>query len=316
MLHFLPFSALDPARYAACLAAARPVAPPYVQWWWLAATAGRWATVVELGPAGEYRSVLPLPRRWRPGGWQVWQPNFTQQLALVLTPASERRDLNEYLALAARHCTGLHLQLAVGTVLPAALPPGFAATERTTFHLDLGPDYATLLRGYAPDYRRRLRRHAELPAPPVVSELADVEELIQLFLAYRGSGHTGLQPRHYAALRRVVVAAQARGLAELRQVRHPATGELLAGAVFVRHVGGLIYLFAAASEAGRAAHAPLLLLDEAVRRHAGQPGQVLDFEGGNMAAIGRFFANFGARPVSYPALSCSRPTWPFSWMRP
>ena len=315
MLRFLPFSALDLTRYAACVAAASPAAPPYVQAWWLAATAGRWAAVVELGPAGEYRSVLPLPRKWRPGGWRAYQPHFTQQLALVLTPASQHRDLAEYLALAARPCARLHVQLAVGTALPAALPPGFVATERTTFHLDLGPDYATLLRGYAPDYRRRLRRHAEQAAPPVPNELTDLEELIALFLAYRGPAQTGLRPRHYAALRRVVAAAQAQELAELRQLRHPATGELLAGAVFVRHAGGLIYLFAAASEAGRAAHAPLLLLDEAVRRHAGQPGQILDFEGGNMPAIGRFFANFGARPVSYPALTYSRPTWLPSWMR-
>ncbi|MEJ7658372.1 MAG: hypothetical protein WKG07_01465 [Hymenobacter sp.] len=84
-------------------------------------------------------------------------------------------------------------------------------------------------------------------------------------------------------------------------MRHPATDELLAGALFIKHDGGLIYLFAAASAAGRAAGALLLLLDEAIGRHAGQPGQVLDFEGGSLPAIGRFFANFGARPVLYPA---------------
>jgi hypothetical protein len=111
-------------------------------------------------------------------------------------------------------------------------------------------------------------------------------------------------------------AAQAQGAAELRQVRHPATGELLAGALFIRHAGGLIYLFAAASAAGRTSGAPLLLLDDAVRRHAGQPGQVLDFEGGSLPSIGRFFANFGARPVAYPTLTFTRTTWFPSWMRP
>ncbi|RYY17569.1 MAG: GNAT family N-acetyltransferase, partial [Cytophagaceae bacterium] len=147
-------------------------------------------------------------------------------------------------------------------------------------------------------------------------ESADLEEVINLFLTYRGAAHTGLRPRHYAPLRRLYAALQARGLAELRQVRHPASGALLAGALFVRHAGGLIYLFAAASGAGRAAGAPLLLLDDALRRHAGQPGQLFDFEGGTIPAIGRFFANFGARAVPYSTLTLTQPAWFLRWMHP
>ena len=303
MLHLLRFADLDLARWEACVAAS-PGALPYVRAWWLRATAGRWAAVVERSPAGDYRSLLPLPTKWRPwrGGRVGYQPPFTQQLGLVLTPASQHRDLAHYLPLVARHCRRFYQQLPAGTRLPA-LPPGFGAAERLTYHLDLGPAAAALRQGYAPDYRRRLRRHAALPAPLTVTTGDNPDELIQLFISYRDATHTGLRPRHYAPLRRLWAAAAARGAAELRQVRHPATGELLAGALFIRHGGGLIYLFAAASAGGRAAGAPLLLLDEAVGQHAGQPGQVLDFEGGSQPAIGRFFANFGARPVWYPTLT-------------
>ena len=145
------------------------------------------------------------------------------------------------------------------------------------------------------------------PLPLSVAASNNLDELITLFLTYRGTAHTGLRPRHYAPLRRLWAAARARGMAELRQVRHPATGELLAGVLCVRYEGGLIYLFAAASEGGRAASAPLLLLDDAIRRHASQPGQVVDFEGGSQPGIGRFFANFGARPVLYSALDSYSP---------
>jgi hypothetical protein len=313
VLRLLRFRALDLACWEACVAAS-PGAPPYVQAWWLAATARRWDAVVELGPAGEYRSLLPLPTKWRPQGRVVYQPLFTQQLGLVLTAESQQRDLAAYLAVAAQYCDQLYQQLPPMAVPLPQLPPGFIATERLTYHLDLGPDAEVLRAAYAPDYRRRLRRHAaQLPALHVTSGL-DLTELIALFLAYRGPEHTGLHPRHYAALHRLAAAAPR--LAELRQVRHPATGELLAGALFVRHAGGLIYLFAAASAAGRAAGAPLLLLDDAIARHAGQPGQVLDFEGGSLPTIGRFFANFGARPVSYPALTFTSTPWFLAWMRP
>lgn len=295
--------------------AASPGALPYVQAWWLAATAGPWAAVVELGPQGEYRSLLPLPLKWRPWGWVGYQPLFTQQLGLVLTNESQHRSLTDYLALVAKKCSRFYQQLPPLAEL-LALPPSFCAAERLTYHLDLGAPYATLHAGYAADYRRRLRKNRELPQPLQAAAGTDLDELINLFLTYRGAGHTGLRPHHYAPLRRLYAALQSRDMADLREVRAPATGELLAGALFVRHAGGLIYLFAATSPGGRAASAPILLIDDALRRYADQPGQVFDFEGGNMPAIGRFFANFGATPVPYPTLTLTQPPWFLRWMRP
>jgi len=315
VLRLLSFSDLDLARWDACVAAS-PGAPPYVQAWWLVATAGRWRAVVELGPGGEYHSLLPLPLKWRLCGWVGYQPLFTQQLGLVLTAASQRRDLAEYLAVVAQKCAQFYQQQPPASQPLGSVPPGFAVAERLTFHLDLGASYAELYRGYTADYRRRLRNNEAAPQPLRVTTGLATEELIQLFLSYRSTAATGLQPRHYAPLRRLAAAAQTRGLAELYQVRHPTSSELLAGALFVRHAGGIIYLFAAASAAGRAAGAPLLLVDAAVRRHAGRPGQVLDFEGGNLPAIGRFFANFGARPVGYPTLTFTRKYSFSTWMRP
>ncbi len=314
MLRLLPFSDLDLAHWAACVAAS-PGAPPYVQAWWLAATAGRWAAVVELGPGGDYRSLLPLPLKWRPWGWVGYQPLFTQQLGLVLTAQSQHRDLAEYLALVAKSCRRFYQQLAPSAV-PLVPPPGFTASERLTYHLDLGLAYDGLHAGYSADNRRRLRKNAAQAQPLQVSEGGDLGELIRLFLTYKAAQHTGLRPRQYARLHRLYAAAQAQGVAELRQVRHPATGDLLAGALFVRHAGGLVYLFAAASAVGRSAGAPLLLVDDAVRRYAGRAGQVFDFEGGSLPGIGRFFANFGARPVPYPTLTLTQPPWFLQWMRP
>jgi hypothetical protein len=109
---------------------------------------------------------------------------------------------------------------------------------------------------------------------------------------------------------------QTRQLLELVEVRHPQTKELLAGAMFVKYRTRLIYLFAAASVAGKKAGAPLLLLDHQIRKYSGTPDLILDFEGGMIPSIARFFANFGATPVPYAALSfTSQRPWYLSWMR-
>lgn len=313
MLRLLYFSDLDLGRWQACVAAS-PGAPPYVQAWWLQATAGRWAAVVELGPNGEYHSLLPLPLKWRPWGRVAYQPLFTQQLGLVLTAKSSCLQVADYLAVAQKSCSAFYQQWPPAAQRPA-IPAGFRVAERVTYHLDLGLSYATIYQQYLTGCRRRLRNNQALAQPLVVEESQDLGALIDLFLTYRGPTHTGLRTCHYAALRRLYAALQARGLAELRQVRHPATGEIVAGALFVRHAGGVIYLFAAASPAGKAASAPILLLDDALRRHAGQPGQLFDFEGGSISTIGRFFANFGARPVRYPTITLTQPFWIPPWMR-
>ncbi|RYY19076.1 MAG: GNAT family N-acetyltransferase, partial [Cytophagaceae bacterium] len=185
-----------------------------------------------------------------------------------------------------------------------------------TYHLDLGTPYATMYRHYLTGCRRRLRNNQALAQPLLAQKSADLDQLIELFLTYRGPEHTGLRARHYAPLRRLYAELRARQLAELREVRHPTTGELLAGALFVRHAGGVIYLFAATSPAGRAASAPILLIDDVLRRHADQPGHVFDFEGGSLPTIGRFFANFGARPVPYPTLTLTHRPWFLRWMHP
>lgn len=315
MLRLLSFSDLDLTRWDACVAAS-PGALPYVQAWWLAATAGHWAAVVELGPRGDYRSLLPLPCKWRPWGRVAYQPLFTQQLGLVLTAGSQHRDLQDYLALAAKSVVRFYQQLPPAALPLPALPAGFVLAERLTYLLDLGAPYPAIYKNYLTGCRRRLRNNQALAQPLLVQEGHDLEALIALFLTYRGEAHTGLRPGHYHLLRRLFAALQSRNMAELREVRHPATGELLAGALFARHAGGLIYLFAATSPAGRAASAPILLIDDALCRYAGQPGQVFDFEGGSIPAIGRFFANFGARPVPYPTLTLTQTPWFFRWMRP
>jgi hypothetical protein len=315
VLRLLHFSDLNLAQWDACVAAS-PGALPYAYAWWLQATAGRWAAVVELGPGGTYRSLLPLPLKWRPWGWVGFQPLFTQQLGLVLTPESQERDLIDYLAVIEKKCAHFYQQLPTVALPLPPVPTSFKVGKRLTYHLDLGPAYSQLYQTYLADCRRRVRKNEALANSLHAAEGTDLEELIQLFFTYRGPEYTGLHERHYRRLHRLYAVLQDRGMAELRSVRHPVTGTLLAGALFVRHAGGLIYLFAAASPAGRAVSAPIILLDDALRRHAGQPGQVFDFEGGSIPAIGRFFANFGALPVPYPTLTLTSYPWFLRWMRP
>ncbi|OWP61837.1 hypothetical protein CDA63_17275 [Hymenobacter amundsenii] len=314
LVRLLCFSELDLAAWDVCVAEAEQVVP-YAHSWWLAATAGRWDALVEVEEAtGRYLALWPLPTKWRPSGRQTYQPPFTQQLGLISRPESTAnllqpaRLLGRYAHFYAQLNDANHLP-------PTTRSPEITVHERHTYHLDLSPSYEPLRAGYCADYRRRLRLHEADSAALAVTELPDPEPLLKLFQQTKGPA-AGLRPRHYAQLRRLLAELQARQFLEARAVRHPKTGELLAGALLVRYRSRLVYLFAAASIEGKKAAAPLLLLDDAIRRHAGTPGLVLDFEGGMLPAIARFFANFGASPVPYAALSFTKRPWYLpAWMR-
>jgi hypothetical protein len=320
-LRLLRHHEIDLAAWDACVASARQQVP-YAYSWWLQATAGRWEALVEVGSTGEYQLVLPLPVRRRLGGLEVYQPPFTQQLGLFTAAPGATGSVDEVLQAGAgdlrytRFYTQLNDQnpLSVSGSLATGLGPVvLQSTPRLTYQLRLEVAYEVLHLAYAADYRRRLRQLATTAY--CVTPASDAGPLLQLFRQTKG-GPAGLKSGHYGLLQNLLAALQARGLLEMLEVRHPHTYELMAGALFVTYPGRLIYLFAAASAEGKKAGAPLLLLDHQIRRYASTPGLILDFEGGMIPSIARFFANFGATPVPYAALSfTSHRPWYLSWMR-
>ncbi|UOQ66811.1 GNAT family N-acetyltransferase [Hymenobacter volaticus] len=244
-------------------------------------------------------------------GREIYQPAFTQQLGLLALPESQFPDVLQHLSHLPKRYARLYIQLNDQTPL---LPPlSFTSQTRITYHLPLHPEYATLRAGYAADYRRRLRQNNELPAPLTVSQSSSVEEMLALFKQYSGKA-AGLKSRHYQQLQALYTVLQQHNQALPLEVRAFETGELLAAALFVRFRTRLVYLFAVASPAGKKAAAPLLLLDSVIQRHAGTD-LVLDFEGGMIESIARFFANFGATPVPYAALSFTQRPWYLQWIR-
>jgi len=308
-LRLLCYSEIDLSAWDECVAQARE-AVPYAHSWWLHATAGRWEAVVEVAADGQYRAVWPLPVKRRPWGREVYQPPFTQQLGLL---AIEAEVPVMVLLAMARHYPRFYTQLNTANGLPVP-PPGASVQPRQTYHLSLAAPAEHIRAGYCADYRRRLRLNESALQPLRALETRNAEPLLTLFQQTQGAA-AGLKPRHYTILRRLIAALAQRQLLELHEIRHPQTGALLAGALFVRYRTRLIYLFAAASVEGKKAGAPLVLVDAAIGRHADTSELVLDFEGGMIPSIARFFANFGAGPVPYAALSFTQRPWYLTWMR-
>ncbi len=253
--------------------------------------------------SGGYAAGLPVPlrRRWRGlGPMETYQPFFTQQLGVITRLDTDGTDAAPFLA-ALPPLRRAYGQLHYANQLSAP-PSGLRGGQRITHHLALDPPYEALAAAFHQNHRRNLRKAMDLL---LVEDNGAVGAVIGLFRATKGAALPEIKARHYALLTRLTTQLAARGQLLVLLTRDPVDGALLAGGVFARDARQTIYLLGGVSEAGRARGAMHGVIDGLLRREAGTPGRLLDFEGSMVDSVARFYAGFGARPVPY--LTFQRP---------
>lgn len=296
-IRHLRHPAIDRAAYDACVEAA-PNGRVYGRSWWLDVVAPGWEALV----LGDYRAVLPLPVKRRYGVRFVDQPLFCQHLGLFSkTPPTEAE--RETFAPTVRHFFPLMARFCLD-----ADPFGgaFRAETRHTHLLDLNPLYETLRAGYTRDRRLNLKRAGAVGWE--IQESHDLRPLIDWFRAYHARNiRGGVAPGAYRTLENLFHETERRGHSALWYALK--NGQPEAGAWFVTHRNRVIYLFNAATPAGRRGNARTFLLDAFFRKNAGRD-LLFDFESPEVPSIAGFYESFGARPEPYVSLSYNHlPTW-------
>ena len=285
---------LDPVLWDACVAASlEPVL--YAYSWYLDAVLPapewKWMGMVLRDETGQYRAVMPVPLRRKkvagiPYAWVVHQPFFCQFLGvfsrdtLIDTGPFFQQVLEQF-----RYGSLLCMQQQPDECLPFD-----AVCLGSTHTLDLSLDYPTLYQGYTDDRKANLRRATKANWTIVAS--ADIEPLVALFR----NNHAqmidgGVADWAYVIFRNLTGELAKRGLITLHYALQ--NGQIEAGVLFVQEGSRIIYLFNAASDAGRRGNARTLLIDRLLQEKAGQQ-LVLDFESPAKQAIRDFYQSFGA----------------------
>lgn len=304
---FLSRPAIQDNDWNDCVAAS-PYRLVYGYTWYLDIVCERWAgLVVKREPLG-YEVVLPVPlRQKRVAGFSVWvvqQPLFCQFLAVFsrknsVDPTPFFRVMQQQFRYGSGFCS---LQLPADSALQVQ--------SRQTHWLDLSADYETIRQRYTRDRQVNLRR-AEA-AGWTLAESTDSEPLMQLF----GENHAptirgGVANSAYEQLRQLCEALRMRKLARLQYAIRQ--GQIEAGALFVQEGNRIIYLFNAASAAGRHGNARTLLIDRQIRRYAGQSSIEsplwFDFESPDKPSIAAFYKSFGALEISFWTVRYQRLNW-------
>ncbi len=168
--------------------------------------------------------------------------------------------------------------------------------------LNLSSGYDALYQRYSHDRKLNLKR--ALAANWTIMESTDPEPLITLFRANHTAGiDGGVADWAYDILRSLIAELSKRNLMTLRYACQ--NGRIDAGTLFVCEGNRIIYLFNAASEAGRRGNARTLLIDQLIQEKAGME-VVLDFESPEKSTIRDFYRSFGAVEEPFYVLRWNR----------
>lgn len=294
---------IDPMAWDVCVRAA-PNQITYGYSWYLDAVTNEpgWSWVgLVVEDAGAYRAVMPVPLRRKWGRWVVHQPLFCQFLGVF--SREPITDVTPFFR-------AMQRQFRYGPILCLDQLPNTPSVRLQTklcwtFTLDLSVEYETIFRHYSRDRVANLKRANRVEWQLLAS--TDPEPLLQLFRENHASTIPGgVAPWAYAVFRKLFTELHQRGLVTLRYASQQ--GQIQAGALFVRDENRIIYLFNAASAAGRRGNARTWLIDQIIRENAGNPALLFDFESPEKPAIAAFYASFGANPAPFWAMNYNRLT--------
>ena len=175
-------------------------------------------------------------------------------------------------------------------------------TMRVNHELDMAGTYADLAGSYSKNTVRNIRK--AVSCEMTVTRTTSVDDLIGLFRATFGKKEGKLKDFHYETLRKLMMHCIDNQTGYLLGA-NTKEGSLSAGAFFLFDREHAYFLFAASSPEARENGGMFLLIDRFIAENAGK-SLVLDFEGGNDPALGRFYKSFGALEIPYPALRISR----------
>ena len=284
-------------------------------WWYEAATAGRWQRV-EVRRDGVMLASLPVFHRRRHGLRFLAMPPYTRTVEPYIDPGpgkevsrlSRRVSLLGELLEALPPHDRFELALTPGSEhVLGFVAQGCMVSSNFTFAFDAPGDLDALWAGMDQKTRNLVRSYAKRHA---VEHHQDLARFIRLSEVERGAG--GTNNHDFAAIARIVEACRTRGRMEVLSCLGDH-GEDVAAAVLVWGGGRLYYWLSARDPERSKGGANSLLLWEAIRT-AHAKGLTFDSDGFDALSSIRFLGNFGLRPVARPVVNRANRRWRIAFL--
>lgn len=269
----------------------------------LTADAG-WDALIE----DDYAAVMPLPRRVKWGVPYIYTPFFISGLG-IFSPKTVDADKTSTFF----HSIPCKFRQ-VDLILNTENDPSLLDTDLlqcVSHRLNLQQPYPTLFQSFSQNTKRNIKtaqRHSlSLTENPDI-----LEQTIELFKAYRGkSKAVNFRKRDYETLHRAAMSLHKAGALDLRGALTP-TGELAAGALFLKEPGRTLFWFSGRNGSLSVSCPMFFIINEYIKENAGK-NIMLDFNGSSDENVARLYRSFGGMPYQIPMIHYSAP-WAGQWL--
>lgn len=282
-----------------CVSVGEPFLPAAFSWMLDEVSPG-WEGIVLLEEDGAYQAVLPVPLVSRFGFRFVRQSPFSFLLGVTAKKgvrARERKGMVELMEASYRFIS----QYKMYGKPEQEESLNKLVQEGCNYVLDLQQPYAEIAGRYSKnrfrDIQKAVKNGLQLKAKD------SLDEFFLLFRQFTQQKVYNLTDAVTEKARSVFHLLQKR---QLLRVQNVYSGkECVGSAVFFVHERGLYYLMASYADGPKANGSSTLLIDGIIREYAGKI-PFLSFNGSNEAGLARFYASFGATPVSFSILRQQR----------
>jgi hypothetical protein len=278
MINYIKRKDLEVVKYNTCVENAMQ-SRVYAFSWYLDIVSDNWDVLV----LNDYEAVMPVPWKQKYLIKYVTQPYFTQQLGVfsnkIISEGLQKKMLNKI----------PFKFLKVSLCLNSDNLLLSEKTERKNYILKLSSTYVALQKGFS-----KGRKHAVKVGEKANLKLIhiSIEKLIEI----QSKNYTYKIPE--TTLKKLAKVFLQKEEGEILGVFKE--GELLGGGFFINDKNKLIYLYSAFTSEGKKLQAASFLISSIIKKHQSS-NLVLDFEGGNLPNIGKFYRSLGAEEVAYSA---------------
>lgn len=255
----------------------------YALSWFLDLIPQEWGAVVELDSTENFLAVLPFQTKKKYGITKIEQDVYTNELGVYALPAANPQQLVAFFFRKFKFISRYYFNCNNQYNFLKHHP------FETTFHLPLNSDYQSLKKAYSNNRIRSSNKKQQ------VVESNDIAPLITMFKKHVAANIYGVEAYQYDLLESIYQTAVDKGLAYILYVKNELN-EVLSGTLFITSFDRLIYFYSASTPDGWANNSQALLIDYVIKKHA-NTNTILDFEGGSVDGIGKFYSSFGAKAI-------------------
>ncbi len=286
MIRYLSHNEIDKTQWDETISQCGNI---YAFSWYLDIVHPDWSALVE----NDYAAVMPLTGGKKFGVEYLFQPFFVQQLGVFSKQVLTREVLNRFLEAIPEKYRFAEIRLNEGN---CAIEDFQGVEYHRNIILDLNKDYDAIRSGYHTNTKRNLAK-AEKHNLQFVNDI-NPEQVVVLFRTDRGADLEKWGDREYAVLQRITNEAMHREKAFVVGVKED--GNLLTAAIFMQTDKRITFLFSGNSVQGKEKQAMTFMLDQVIRKNAGQ-NLFFDFEGSDNEQLVRFYLGFGGDETKYPS---------------